>query len=271
MQLKFIYPLWGSAHLELNDFLKKVKKAGYAGIEMDLPLEKKSKEEIVEMVADHGLELVAQHWETKNVNFAEHKAKFERHLYNLAEVEPLFINSHTGLDFFSFAQNAELIELAFSIEQSTGVAITHETHRSRFSFAAHICQSFLKEYPSLKLTSDFSHWCCVAETLLENQEQAVDLAIAHSFHVHARVGSTQSAQVIDPREARYAAELIQFKAWWKRMVGNAAAQGRSFISITPEYGPYPYAQYLPHTNNLLADQWEINQFIRSEIELNCET
>lgn len=266
-----MYPLWGSAHLELDDFLKKVKNAGYVGIETDLPFEKIAKQEIIEMVADHGLELVAQHWETKNVNFTEHKDKFERHLYNLAEAEPLLINSHTGLDFFSFAQNAELIELALSIEQRTGVIITHETHRSRFSFAAHACQSFLKEYPSLKLTSDFSHWCCVAETLLQNQKEAVDLAIAHSFHIHARVGSAQSAQVIDPREVRYATELVQFKEWWKRMIDNAAEQGRSFISITTEYGPYPYALYLPHTNNLLGDQWEINQFIRSEIERSCAT
>lgn len=49
MVLKFISPIWGSAHLNLNDFLKTPKNA---------------KQEIVEMVSDHGLELVAEHWET---------------------------------------------------------------------------------------------------------------------------------------------------------------------------------------------------------------
>ena len=67
MVLKFISPIWGSAHLKLNDFLKKAKNAknaGYVGIETDLPIDKNAKQEIVEMVSDHGLELVAEHWET---------------------------------------------------------------------------------------------------------------------------------------------------------------------------------------------------------------
>ena len=53
MVLKFISPIWGSAHLNLNDFLKTPKNA---------------KQEIVEMVSDHGLEIVAEHWETQYQN-----------------------------------------------------------------------------------------------------------------------------------------------------------------------------------------------------------
>ena len=180
MELKFIYPRWGSASIEWSIFLNKVKKDGYHGVEIDLPLGRQKKE-IISILKDLELDFVGQHWETKEVSFKKHKEKYKQHLYNLAEAKPLLINSHTGMDFFSFSENAELIELAFLIEKETGIVITHETHRSRFSFAAHICFRFLKEFPLLKLTSDFSHWCCVAETLLENQQKVTDLAIKHTL------------------------------------------------------------------------------------------
>jgi len=264
MEVKFIYPRWGSTDIELPIFLNKVKRNDYQGVEIDLPLNREKKE-VISLLKDFELDFIGQHWETKEINFNKHKEKYKRHLYNLVEAEPLLINSHTGMDFFSFSENAELIELAFSIEKETGIVITHETHRSRFSYAAHICFRFLKEFPLLKLTSDFSHWCCVAETLLENQKEATDLAIKHTYHIHARVGSAQSPQVIDPRSDTYFPELTQFKKWWLAMFENAQKEQRSFITVTPEYGPFPYALLHPKTNELLTEQMEINQFIKADL------
>ncbi|SHI59040.1 hypothetical protein SAMN04487911_103166 [Arenibacter nanhaiticus] len=147
-------------------------------------------------------------------------------------------------------------------------AITHETHRSRFSFAAHACLSYLEDYPFLKLTADFLHWCCVAEPLLENQLTAVEKAIEHTYHIHARVGSAQSPQVIDPRDGNYKNELDRFNEWWRLMIKNALENKRSFITITPEYGPHPCTLYKTNTQIPMGDQWEINQFIQKEIVEN---
>ncbi|WP_103068281.1 sugar phosphate isomerase/epimerase family protein [Aquimarina sediminis] len=265
MKLKFIYPRWGSADLKWSVFLKKVKDAGYDGIEIDLPLNINEKKEILAIISDHELEIVAQHWETKEIDFNKHKDSYKRHLYNLAEASPLLINSHTGMDFFTFKKNASLLQIAEEIEKETRVPIAHETHRSRFSFAAHVCAQYLDSFPDLKLTSDFSHWCCVAESMLDNQKETVAKAIKHSYHIHARVGSAQTPQVIDPREDRYKPELSTFIKWWKTMIDHAKAQQRSYITITPEYGPYPYATYTPNTNALMGDQWQINQFIKEEL------
>ncbi|HUH47795.1 MAG TPA: hypothetical protein VLZ54_11620 [Arenibacter sp.] len=215
MQLKFIYPRWGSAAIPWPVFLNKVKEAGYHGVEIDLPLDKSKKNEICSLLKDLELEMVAQHWETKEVDFTKHREMYKRHLYNLVEAQPLFVNSHTGMDFYSHTQNSALIEMAHKIEEETGVIITHETHRSRFSYAAHACLPYLEEYPFLKLTSDLSHWCCVAESLLENQTYSVQKAIKHTHHVHARVGSAQSPQVIDPRDENYKNELDIFNDWWR--------------------------------------------------------
>lgn len=217
------------------------------------------------MLQDLELDFVAQHWETKEVNFIKHQEQYKRHLHNLVEASPLFVNSHTGMDFFTRRQNSALIETAHEIELESGVTITHETHRSRFSFAAHVCLSYLEEFPFLKLTSDLSHWCCVAESLLENQAYAVEKAIEHTYHIHARVGSAQSPQVIDPRDRNYKTELQRFTEWWGFMIAKALEKKRSYITITPEYGPHPYSIYKANTRMLLGDQWEINNFIKNHL------
>lgn len=265
MELKLIYPRWGSAHIAWPEFLGKLKKNGYEGIEAHLPLLKKEKKEILKVLKDFDLQFIGQHYETKEVNFKKHKENLKRHLYNLADSEPLLINSHTGMDFFSFSQNVELIELAHTIEEDTGIKIAHETHRSRFCFAAHVCLAYLKELPFLKLTADFAHWTCVAESLLENQEEAIQLAIDRTLHVHARVGSSQSSQVIDPRDKMYREELNQFKKWWAYMMKKALGNNQSFLTVMPEHGPHPYSLNHPYTTTPLADQWEVNQFIKAEL------
>ncbi|MCL6294295.1 sugar phosphate isomerase/epimerase [Jejuia spongiicola] len=266
MELKFIYPRWGSADIDWGTFLNKVKANGFSGVEIDLPFNKQEKHDILLMLKDFELDFIGQHWQTKDVDFKTHKENYKSHLYNLVEAKPLFVNSHTGMDFFTFEQNAELIEIAQAIEAETKVVITHETHRSRFSFAAHVCYKYLESLPFLKLTSDISHWCCVAETLLENQENALQKAIQHTYHIHARVGSSQSAQVIDPRDSVYVEELNQFNKWWTAMIENAAKSSRQFITITTEYGPFPYTLYQPNTETPLGNQWDINLFVKNEIQ-----
>lgn len=265
MELKLIYPRWGSTHIAWPEFLNTLKTNGYHGVEAHLPLVKKEKKEILTALKDSNLQFIGQHYQTKEVNFEKHKESLKRHLYNLADSEPLFINSHTGMDFFSFSQNVELIELARLIEEETGITIAHETHRSRFCFAVHICFTYLKELPFLKLTADFAHWTCVAESLLENQEEAVRKAIDSTLHIHARVGSSQSPQVIDPRDKMYHKELNQFKKWWGYMMKKALENNQSFLTVMPEHGPQPYSLCRPYTNKPLADQWEVNQFVKTEL------
>ena len=265
MELKLFYPRWGSADVAWTVFLDKVKKSGYQGVELGLPIENKERKEVLSVLADFEMDLVGQHWETKEVDFQKHREQYKRHLYNLVESDPLLVNTHTGMDFFSFGQNVELIELAEMIEQETRVPIVHETHRSRFAFAAHTCHAYLKELPFLKLTADFAHWTCVAESLLGNQEAAVKKAIEHTHHIHMRVGSSQSSQVLDPRDTNYVHELDRFTQWWLAMLENARGQNRSFMTLVPEQGPFPYGLYHKNTTDPMEDQWAVNEFIKDKV------
>jgi len=266
VEIFFIYPQWGSAEVPLTDFFKKIKENGYNGVEMGLPMDKSECREVFKLADDFELQIIVQHYHTDTSDFEAHREDFKRHLYHFAEERPLLINSHTGKDFFSFQQNSELILLAHEIQKETNIPILHETHRSRFSFAAHICEKFLEEFPFLELTADFSHWCCVSESLLFDQKLVVEKAINRTSHVHARVGSSQTAQVIDPRIDIFSKELEQFKTWWKQIILKAHQRKRPFLSFTPEYGPAPYQQVHPLTKKNLADQWEINKFIKQQLE-----
>ena len=105
---------------------------------------------------------------------------------------------------------------------------------------------------------DISHWCNVAETMLEDQNEAVDLAIQSTDHIHARVGFTETPQVSDPFAPEWKDALDRHLSWWKRIVERAKSEGKESFTITNEFGPYPYMIHIPYTGQPIADQWELN-------------
>lgn len=261
MQLKFFCPLWGSEHLPFHEFLRKVKDAGYDGVEMSFPMEAEEKWKRVKLINEFGLEIVAQHWETIDADFEIHSQNFVARLRNLAEVRPRFINSQTGKDYFTVQQNSALIGLAHQVSMETGVQIVHETHRGKFSFAAHTIGSYLNLLPALNLCLDISHWCCVAETYLEDQEDSVEAAIQRTQHIHARVGHTEGPQVMDPRTKENKNILERHVAWWQRVIDHRKRDGLQSFTITPEFGAPPYQHLFPGTQQPMYSQWDVNIFM----------
>jgi hypothetical protein len=108
------------------------------------------------------------------------------------------------------------------------------------------------------ITADFSHWCNVSESLLEQQQEAVDLAISRTIHIHARVGHAESAQVSDPRAEEWNAEVEAHLKWWDHIIQHRLKSGAQLATITPEFGPAPYMPALPYTKMPVANQWDIN-------------
>ncbi len=262
METLFFCPLWGSEHLPFGQFSAKVKEAGYDGVEMSLPQEDDQREDILKVLGDNDLKLIAQHWQTHDVDLMTHRSQYEGHLRNLAEAGPLMINSHTGKDFFSLEQNVELLELAASISKETGVKIIHETHRGRFSFAAHITKRFFQEMSDLRIALDVSHWFNVAESFLEDQAEAVDLAIAHTEHIHCRVGFAEGPQIPDPRAPEWGATIDRHLEIWDKIISRARSEGRDHFTVTAEFGPPPYMPIQPLTRTPISDQWAVNVYMK---------
>ncbi|MBL0743115.1 sugar phosphate isomerase/epimerase family protein [Chryseolinea lacunae] len=261
MNLLFFCPRWGSEHLSWNDFFAKVKHAGYDGVEMSLPEDEAEGKIISDGLREHQLRFIGQHWETTDSDLDVHAEAFARRLRRLANAQPLFINTQTGKDHFTFAQNESLISLAATLAKQTGIPIVHETHRGKFSFASHITKQYLEALPSLRLTLDVSHWCTVAETFLHDQPEALALAIGRTDHIHARVGFTQGPQVNDPQAPEWKEALDFHLSCWDRVVEDKKRRGVNTVTITPEFGAPPYLPLHPYTLTPLADQWASNVFM----------
>lgn len=259
MQIKFFCPYWGSEHLKWDVFFEKVKEVGYDGIEMSLPTHKHEREKIISLINEYELDFVAQHWETTDSDFEAHKKNFEAHLHKLMEGKPLLVNSQTGKDYYNFVQNSELFEIANKISTEYKTPIVHETHRGKWSFAAHITKQYLEKLPMLRIAADFSHWCATAESFLHDQKEALELAISRTDHIHTRVGFPQGPQVNDPFAPEWAEALETHTIWWDKIVMQKEKSGAELLTMTAEFGPVPYMPSVPFTLQPIANQWNINQ------------
>ncbi|MBC8033390.1 MAG: sugar phosphate isomerase/epimerase, partial [Chitinophagaceae bacterium] len=137
----------------------------------------------------------------------------------------------------------------------------HETHRNKALFAAHIAAQLLNDNPEVRITADFSHWCVVSESLLKQQEEAVELASTRAIHIHARVGHTQSPQVSDPRAPEWSIELNTHISWWDKILAIRKKAGAPYFTITPEFGPAPYLPSFPYTKMTIVSQWDVNVYM----------
>ena len=263
MKLLFFRSVWGLEDCPtLEDKFKRIKAGGFDGVELDVPLEVETCKRARQALEDLGLAVVAQQWRSSGATVAEHTASFEPQYERALLLQPLYLNSHTGRDHFTFEENLEIFDHASALAARYGLAVWHETHRSRALFSVPSTARFLAARPQLQLVADFSHWCCVHESLLADQAAGVQQAIARSFAIHARVGHAEGPQVPDPRDALWQPNLAAHLAWWRSIAATRAAAGCPWLAITPEFGPAPYMTLLPYSRQPIADLWELNCFMR---------
>jgi len=208
---------------------------------------------------------------TEGRDVEKYYASLARNLYELAthqapELKPQFITSQTGREYYTMDQMAVCFAICARISEETGIKIVHETHRSKWSYSAHAVKAYLKKFPSLQLTLDISHWVCVSESYLEDQEDAIDTAIARALHVHARIGHKEGPQVTDPRAPENAEAFAHHIIWWDKWMNHLIATNAVKCTITPEFGPSPYMLNRPFTNEPLANQWEINFWMKDYLK-----
>jgi len=259
--IKYYCTTWAMADMWGWDaFCQKVKEAGYDGVEGVPPGSTEGRAAMTAALHKYGLRhgITCGYW--GNGDYATHTASYKAILEDMAQFKPDYINCQTGKDYYSFEQNKALLDLADAISRDSGIPIYHETHRSRFNFAAHITKDYLKKIDYLALTLDISHWCNVHESMLGDQQEAVALALSRTAHIHTRVGHPEGPQVNDPAAPEWEAVLDQHLRWWDEVVAQHKKQGKQ-LSITPEFGPPDYMPTLPYTRQPLADQWQVNLFM----------
>ena len=254
-ELLFMATNWGFEGTA-DEFCAKAKKEGYNGIEVWVPGDEKGRMEIVAATQKHGLALgLLGGGGSKDPQ--KHLAEFKEGLSAGAALKPVYINCHSGKDYFTYEQNKLFIDFTTELSNKTGIPIYHETHRGRALFAGHITRNFIEKNPSLKLTLDISHWCAVHESLLWDQAEMVDLALSRTHHIHARVGHAEGPQVSDPRAPEWQDAVKAHLDWWDKVVERKKKNGERMTILT-EFGPPDYMWTLPYTRQPLSDQWAIN-------------
>jgi hypothetical protein len=209
---------------------------------------------VQELAKKNNLQIIAQHYDTMDADVSLHLLKYETWLKKVSKHPWVKISSQTGRDFFTFEQNKMMIDAA------ARYGVIHETHRGKFSFAAHVTRQYLQQLPELRITLDVSHWVNVSETYLDDQLDALDLAIERTDHIHARVGYPEGPQVPDPRAPEWQEALHKHLQWWDAVVHRKRKSGE-LLTITPEFGPFPYMVHLPDSGEPIADQSEVNKWM----------
>ena len=245
---------------------RKSKKEGYDGIEIWWPLEKKDQDELFSLLKKYELE-VGFLTAGSDSNYQKHFDQFTQMIDAAANEtiqRPLYINCHSGRDYFSYEQGKTFIDHTIALAKSTGIKICHETHRSRLLYSAPVARHYIETIPELRITFDVSHWCNVHESLLEDQSETVNLALQRVDHIHARVGHAEGPQVNDPRAPEWDHAVKAHFAWWDKVVELKKQKGDT-LTILTEFGPPDYMPTLPYTRQPLADQWAVNVYMMQQI------
>ncbi|MES2062461.1 MAG: sugar phosphate isomerase/epimerase [Bacteroidota bacterium] len=262
MEIKILSPQWGHKHLQISAFLDKVRAAGYDGIDTWIPANPADKRTLFNYLQQHQLVYVAHQHQAQGNTFSEFKTSYLKNLQACAEAEPLLINSHTGRDYFSFEQNLQLVDVALEFTTKTGITVSHETHRGRLGYSPQMIADFFEQRPDFVITADLSHWVCVTESMLQNFQDTLRIAINRTRYIHARVGFEQGPQVPDPRAAEWQYALNTFLDWWDSIIATNKKAGTKVFPIATEFGPPPYMQLIPAGKSPVDHQFEINLYMK---------
>ncbi|MEL7070918.1 MAG: TIM barrel protein [Cyanobacteria bacterium J06581_3] len=259
-----------SGPTDLDELIHQTVEGGFDGIEGPIPDDAQQRTVLRCLLQKHNLVFIAEATTGSDPNspsdwwIPRPDRTVDNHLQDLtwvvnhaAEMEALFVSTMCGYDAWSWQQQVDFFGRALELEQRSGITISFETHRSRSLFNPWITRDLLNEFPKMKLTCDFSHWCVVCERLIDTEWPILELCAERAQHIQCRVGYSQHAQVADPRAPESQAALVAHERWWSLIWEKQQQRGMSLTTMMPEFLYDGYMQTLPYTGLPVADVWEI--------------
>ncbi len=270
MKLEFYKNNWGE-DLSVEALAEKAASAGFAGLEIESQPATEIDLQLKNISQQLGLKIIGEVSTASDYVLPRRDATVDEHIDSLREqiqalqiLEPVFVNSLSGCDAWSDEQNLEFFGKAIELEKEFGIVITHETHRGRSLFNPWVTQRVCTQLPDLKLCADYSHWCVVAERILEGEEAILASLAKQVYHVHARVGYDQGPQVPDPRAPEYAYAVEQHQTWWRQIWQAQYERGDQITTMNPEWGVDGYMHEAPYTQQPVADLWDLQLYTLHE-------
>ncbi|RSL67557.1 hypothetical protein CEP53_002959 [Fusarium sp. AF-6] len=248
------------------------KKLGYDGLEMvPYDLNEDQRREVRKLCDDLGLKIsitIFSAWHRyrgprpRNLTPDIHLEGYREELCRAQVLDPVKINAQSGVDFWSWEQAAYFFERTLPIDKELGFEgrVCHETHRNRGLFNPYVTDYVLERVPELRINGDFSHWVVGCERLLdvgEEDQELLDRVFPHVgtpprssrnprrvlrvYHIHTRIGTTQSTQCPEPLDPIFAAERAFFEKLWIQIVKSRVGRDAdAVITFVPGYGLFPY-------------------------------
>jgi hypothetical protein len=266
MRLQLFRSLWTNG-LDLGAALADCEDGTFDGVEGPVPAEPGARRAFSAGLRAAGVPFIAEittggGYVPGTKDSARHLADFRGKAEEALACSPRFLTVLGGCDAWPPALSVEFFGGALGIAAELGVVASFETHRSRATFNPWSTRHLLEQLPGLRLTCDFSHWCCVCERLvLDGEAEILGLCAARAHHVHARVGYDQGPQVPHPDAPEFRAALVAHERWWDEIWSAAGLAGRDTVTMTPEFGPDGYLHALPFSGRPVADLDEINHWM----------
>ena len=223
MKLLMLRSVW-SGPSNLDELIQQTIKEGFDGLEGPIPKEIEQRREFRQKLDEHRLVYIAEATTGINSYSAEDwwipqsDRTVQDHLDDLrwsvehaVEMGAMFVSTMCGYDAWSWQQNIDFFGKALELEQDADIAIGFETHRSRSLFNPWLTRDLLLEFPAMKLTCDFSHWCVVCERLIDTEWNILELCAQRTLHIQCRVGYTICITAsVSPLAGRFCLPIIEF-------------------------------------------------------------
>ena len=261
---------WWTGPSDLDLLIQQTLDDGFDGIEGPIPKDKQERQRLCHLLQKNDLVFIAEATTGSDPNSPkdwwiprpertpdEHLEDLKWVIDHAQDMNALFVSTMCGYDAWAWQQNVDFFGRALELERASGITVSFETHRSRSLYNPWTTRDLLNEYPAMKLTCDFSHWCVVCERLIDTEWSILELCADRAQHIQCRVGYPQHAQVPDPRAAEYQDALEAHERWWSLIWNKQQQRGMTQTTMMPEFLYDGYMQTLPYTDMPVADVWEI--------------
>lgn len=269
MELVLFRTRWGTEG-SLASFAAEARWAGFSGIESPVPASPSEAEELEAVRETTGMPWIAEivtgggYVPRRGLGLRDHIEDLRSSLRACARFDPIRVNCIGGLDAWTDSEVLRFLDAGMNMAAIFKLDLCFETHRSRCLFNPWRCQQIVDELPEIRLTADLSHWCVVAERLMDTELLTLQHIAPKVRHIHARVGYDQGPQVPHPAAPEYAEALASHQRCWEVFWTAQKCAGAAHTTMTPEFGPDGYLHQLPFTCAPVADLWEINRWMAAE-------
>ena len=269
MELALYRTLWGVKE-PITALADKLNAAGFEGVEGRIPADPDARKIFKQALKTTGLDYIAIIFTggdvipDQSMTVDEHLNVLAEQLVYAKELNAQFVNVLAGNDRWSMATQVTFFTKAVAISKKLGVTCSFETHRGTSLYSPWVTLELMEKVPEMLFTMDISHWILVAERLLDRPEDDLSVFLKRVFHIQARVGYDQGAQVPHPAAPEYQASLAFHQHLWEQVWVNHQSEGRKITTMTTEFGPDGYLHHLPFTNVPVADLWSLNDWMAQE-------